>query len=349
MPLKPASLIQQHALSLQALEQTSYTWTMPAIPPFEELLISWNADRPRRGHYVILSSVSIQNRWSPWLLYAVWGSHDQYSFHDTTPHAPVRSFQDQIELQDGKQGTGFRIRIEVCGGANLENFYKIYACTCSRASYPSQLPPSWPSCYLPIPGLSQMQLHHPRSKSFCSPTSTTAVIQYALKPQLNPLTFAEHVYDAGFDIYGNWSFNIAQAFVELGKEWQCFYARSLEFDTIGQCLRKGLPVVVSVKGKLTNSPMPYNQGHLLVIKGYEASTERVLCMDPAFPSDEQTSVAYPWEEFMQVWRERGYLTYFFFCNSRSDVERFGRHSGKTASAFSGDIKPLSNECAPKRL
>jgi hypothetical protein len=76
-------------------------------------------------------------------------------------------------------------------------------------------------------------------------------------------------------------------------------------------LKQGRPVVVSLKGSLPGTLLPYTSGHLIVIKGYDAATQHFLCMDPAFPSDEQTDVAYPWQALMQAWENRHYLAYLF--------------------------------------
>lgn len=307
-------IIKKHSILLQTSQQTSYTWLVPHIRSFDELIISWNANRPLIGHYVILSSVYIANQWSPWLLYAVWGAQYQFSFYDSTSKAPVHSFQDQIQLHEGKTAEGFRIRIEACGGANLEKFYTIYSC-CSSILELRQIRESSDlqgSFHLPMQGLSQMCLNHPRSMSLCSPTSTTAAIHFVLNNQrLDPLEFAHRVYDAGFDIYGNWSFNVAQAFIELNSQWHCFCARVSGFQKILQYLKEELPIVVSIKGNLTGSFTSYPNGHLIVVRGYDSFSHRLLCMDPAFPSDNQTLRAYPWEEFMQAWEQRGYLAYFF--------------------------------------
>ncbi len=307
-----APTLSQHHLVLKNLGQKSYIWTVSPISPFDELLISWNAERPLKGHYVILASVYI-DQWSPWLLYASWGSHCQYSFHDILPNLPVHTFQDQIELLEGRIGTKYRIRVESCEGAMLTNFYTLYACTSRIKSLKSpSLPFLKPSLSLPVPGLSQLSLPHPRAASLCSPTATSAIIRYlCTSSPLNPLNFAQQVYDAGFDIYGNWSFNVAQAFVELGRKWQCWYARATGFEEIWNYLHRGLPVVISIKGNLTRGTLPYKNGHLIVIKGYDAQTNQILCMDPAFPSDDQTHVCYFWEELMEAWENRHYLTYFF--------------------------------------
>jgi hypothetical protein len=308
-----APIIKGHSLPPHAARQTSYTWSVPRIKSFDDLLLSWNADRPQEGHFIISSSLFTQNQWSPWLLYAVWGAQSQYSFLDTAGDAPVHSFQDQIELLENEIATGFRIRIEACDGATLENFYHIYACaSLLKAPQPTWSPPIHSLPSLPMQGLSQMCLDHPRKDNLCSPAATTTAVRYLLSgKELDPLKFAKNVYDAKFDIYCNWPFNVAQAFVELGPQWQCFCARSAGFEMISQHLTKNLPVVVSLKKKATRRRMPSSNNHQLVVRGYDASTKRVLCIDPAFPSDEQTMTGFKWEEFMQAWSEKSYLGYFF--------------------------------------
>jgi hypothetical protein len=305
--------LHSHCLPASAAQSHTYTWENLSLSPFDELLISWNAQRPSCGHYVILVSV-YTSEWSPWLLYAVWGSQHQYSFYDQSHTGSVHSFQDQVQLLKGELATGFRLRIEARQGASFTHFRTLHTCTSHLAAFKCPRYPtfSFSSIHLSVPGISQLRLSHPRATSFCSPTSTTAVIRYLLAhDQLKPLPFTEKVYDAGFDIYGNWSFNVAQAFVELGSTWSCQYARLTGFDSLLPYLQQDLPVIVSVKGQLTGSLMPYTNGHLLVVRGYEASTRRVLCMDPAFPTDEQTHQAYDVDEFMQAWSQRYYLAYLF--------------------------------------
>jgi len=315
--LQTPSIVNFYSLPPQAQKKTNHIWTVSCSIPFNEMLISWNALRPSSGHYVILSRVLINNQWSPWLLYAVWGSQEQFSFHDSHPSSPVRSFQDQVEILDNQLATGFCIRVEACNGANLENFYDLYASTSNIGTpWPTYSAPHH-SISLPVPKISQLCLPHPRSRSFCSPTSTTAVIQHLLSHhQLCPMQFANQVYDAGFDIYGNWSFNVAQAFVELGSEWHCFCARMPHIEWLWRSLQNKWPVVISIKGSLPRTFLPYKEGHLIVIRGFDAKTKQFLCMDPAFPSNDQTEVVYPWQELMQVWQNRHYLTYFFLPRNK---------------------------------
>jgi hypothetical protein len=82
---------------------------MPLFP-FDELMISWNAIRPIEGRFLFYVSVKI-NEWSPWLLYASWGSNGQSSFSNITQDGSIRVYQDALDILDGKKATGFQIKI----------------------------------------------------------------------------------------------------------------------------------------------------------------------------------------------------------------------------------------------
>ncbi len=179
-----------------------------------------------------------------------------------------------------------------------------------KQAEPSQHYPS-EAVHLNAEGLSQMALKHPRNGSICSPTSTTAALRYLTQRAIDPLDFAAHTRDHGFDIYGNWILSAAQASAELGNDWNCWVERLDGFSDIHQRLLRGFPVVISIRGPLQGSALPYEQGHLIVVIGYSPQERRVLCMDPAFPSETETLVSYDLDDLMQAWSRRGRVAYLF--------------------------------------
>lgn len=291
-------------------ETESFVWEVQDLKPFQELIVSWEASRPESGHFAIDTSLFVET-WSSWMPYAEWSANDQRTFG---PHVeiPVRSYQDAVAVSGGQEATGFRIRVSPMEGASLDGFRMLHACT-TPAGHEVRLEGRIAeSVNLDVQGLSQLALSDERRTRLCSPTSTTAVLRYVLKSKdLSVLTFANAVWDSGFDIYGNWILNTAEAANQLGSCHHCWVARLDSFEDILGSLRSGFPVVVSVRGPLKGSALPYESGHLLVIKGFDADRQEVLCMDPAFPEDELTSVAYPLDGFIQAWNRRGGIAYFF--------------------------------------
>lgn len=287
-------------------------WQEEGLSPFDELMVSWNAVRPIDGTFHFYVSVKT-DEWSPWLLYASWGSDGQSSFLSKAEGAPTRVYQDALEVLEGKRATGFQVKIATEGGARLSDIHSVHVYT--NGDKPKEVQKTDPfltSTYLKVPGLSQMSLNHSRYTDLCSPTSTTAVARFLSNDYaIDPLLFAQHVWDSGFDIFGNWVFNVAQASVHLGDRWDCWVERLQGFNDIHDYMKHGTPVIASVRGPLPGSALPYATGHLLAVIGYDSSNQKVICMDPAFPRDLETQVSYDLYDFIQAWNRRGNVAYVF--------------------------------------
>jgi len=291
-------------------EQLEAIWEETAVEPFDELILSWDASRPEQGDYLIEVSALI-NGWTPWLNYAFWGAHDQYTFNEK--NETTQTFQDAFEILNGQLAAGFRVRISAKDGASLKKVRALHVCLTNRKKHEVDQHLSKDEDIivdLEVSGTSQICLPDDRRTRLCSPTSTTAVINYHKEAtRLSPLDFANRVVDTAFDIYGNWILNTAQAAHELGSPWNCFVVRFTSFNQVIDQLLAGYPVIVSLRGPLTGSALSYQAGHLLVVKGYKSATKEVFCMDPAFPSNAQTLVSYALSDFVQAWARRGGIAY----------------------------------------
>jgi hypothetical protein len=225
----------------------------------------------------------------------------------------VRVDQDTLEILDGGRATGFRVRIVTEGEASLDQIRHLHVYTNGDRDLKGLQKDQWASLKaLDVPGSSQMALNHERCRDLCSPTSTAAVVRYlGGGKKLDPIHLAEWAWDRGFDIFGNWVFNVAEAACELGQKWSCWVERLSGFEDIYCKLKAGLPVVVSIRGPLKGAPLPYAKGHLMVVTGYDADEKKVICMDPAFPSDQETYTRYDLSAFLEAWNRRGNVAYVF--------------------------------------
>jgi hypothetical protein len=249
-------------------------------------------------------------------LYATWGSNGQTSYQTTTPDNTIKVYQDSLEVSSPKKATGFQIKVSSEGNAPLDQIHGLHVYTNSDIDQEQIQTDSYPSSIdLEVPGLSQRTLRHDRAADLCSPTSTTAVVRYlSSNPNIDPVNFATAAWDRGFDIFGNWVFNVAEAATELGPSWSCWVERFHRFDDIYSHLQQGTPVVVSIRGPLPGSALAYAKGHLVAVIGYDHNLHKVLCMDPAFPSDGLTHVSYNLSDFVQAWNRRGKVAYVFKKN-----------------------------------
>ena len=287
-------------------------WVEEKAAPFDELMLSWNGNRPSNGKYLFYVSAKV-DEWSPWLLYASWGSDEQMSCASIAEKGFARVYQDAFSITGGKKGVGFKIKIVPEGNSDINNLWGLHVYTNGdQIKEQKEAISCTEFIHLPVGGISQVPLNHTRHMDLCSPASTTAVVRYLSRnAQIDPVHFAENVWDKGFDIFGNWVFNAAQAAVELGPNWNCWVERLSSFNDIYGRLHQGTPVIVSIRGPLPKSALPYAKGHLIAVVGYDPEKKEVICMDPAFPKNAQTLIGYNASDFIQAWNRRGKIAYVF--------------------------------------
>lgn len=279
--------------------------------PFSEMIISWNAERSHKKGLLKIYARLKTEEWSPWMLYAEWGEGKQTTFSERDTN--VRVCQDAVETLNGQKATGFAVKIVTEGELFPEDIRALYVSTNSdKERECGQLIEPRPSVNLAVPQMSQILLSTERAvSSFCSPTSTAAVVSFLSGQIIDPEEFAATIYDQGQDIYGNWVLNVAEAANRLGKGWECYVTRLPGFEELYAHLGQQTPLVVSVRGPLPGSALPYATGHLLVVRGYEPDSDTILCMDPAFPALAATYVSYKRTDFIEAWSRRGRMAYVF--------------------------------------
>lgn len=296
-----------HHRFITPTERTSkiIEWKKSEVIPFQEILISWSGQRPTKGAYIISMSIYHHQKWSPWFPYAYWGCAEQHLYN-------LQANKDITAILNSTKATGFRIRVEAEEHANLKSFRALHVSLTDLSQHQlSSALPLHSSRVLAVPPVSQIALNHSDSTRICSPTSTAAVASYLASVPINPLIFAEQVRESFSKIYGVWVLNTAQAAHALGAPWCCYVSRCKNLQQVVDQLNKNRPVVVSIQGPIPGGARPYEGGHLLVIRGYDAINKKVLCMDPAFPEDDETYVAYDVNDFLTAWKRRQGLAYMF--------------------------------------
>lgn len=278
-----------------------WQWERQNLESFRRLTLSWNALRPPLGAYHLYISLYIDD-WTPWISYATWGASSQHSYCVDSLGALFKIDHDEVIVSEGKQATGFRVKVT---GAPLSDLHRLYVSTLGETIDEFVCKDS---VSLSVDSLHQMNLPHPSPQSLCSPTSVTAVLRYLLSDDsLDPVTFAKRAQDGLDGIYGNWAFNVAEAYASLGKGWRCWAGYVASFQEVIDFLDRDCPVVVSVQGPLPGSATAYTEGHLMVVSGYDGKEGKVFCMDPAHGK----SVSYSLGPFLEAWQRRHQLAYLF--------------------------------------
>ncbi len=279
--------------------------------PVTQMLLSWNALRPHHGYLSFSIQVRDQatGRWSDWMHAAEWGAGVQRSFHTEPLFGPTFN-NVRLDMPSHHLADACRVAVQAHGGASLALLYRISVAAADFYRFTSEVNRhiNAPSIDIKgIPLISQMRLDHADRHRICSPTSLCMVVSYLNDHQENPEQFADGVYDYGLAQYGSWPFNVAHAFSRVAGRAYFSVVRLNSFEQLYAYLRKGLPVVVSVRlrGRQRLPGMPqghtYHDGHLMVVVGWDNVHKCVRCLDPAQPQNNRVPTCYPLKNFLAAW------------------------------------------------
>jgi hypothetical protein len=151
---------------------------------------------------------------------------------------------------------------------------------------------------LDVPMRSQM-IYKGGGEVWCSPTSTSMVLAYWGYSVPVPEAAAA-TYDVVYDGNGNWPFNTAWA-GSYGLE--AYVTRMSSMAQIEEWISAGVPVIMSYAygpGELPGSPLTSTDGHLMVVRGFDANGN-VITNDPAAASDDAVRIVYDRATLERLW------------------------------------------------
>ena len=309
------------------------TWTSTSVrtpSAFDRLIASWNATTPAGTWIDVQMRAGGASRQTKWYTLAIWSSGDQ-TIHRTTVKgqgdADGRVNVDTFEAAPGAaELTSYELRLvlhRAVGVADTPSVALLAAATSHVAL------PSLPSAFggaardLDVPMLSQETHtgHYPEydggGEAWCSPTSTAMVLGFwntgpdrsrAFSPDLSTFPGASHAdgqvdhaarftYDWSYEGAGNWPFNTAYA-AQYGLEG--FVTRLRSLTEAERFIAAGIPLIASINGVLPGFLFTSTNGHLLVIRGFDANGD-VITNDPAVRANAQGRKVYPRLAFETVW------------------------------------------------
>ncbi len=283
-------------------------------PKFGQLILSWNAFRPEKGHFRfwVQAQDSVTKKWYGPHHIVDWGKDIQRSYISLDDKG-TGCYHVRLELPRHKRADAFRVKIEAKEGADLSLLKSLQVCVCDFAKFPTDVARNYAHlksvAIHNVPKQSQMILNHPRANNMCSPTSLSMLLGFLKQSSVDPLQCAEKVYDSGLDSYGSWPFNAAHAFEACRGEVSFGVIRLSSFAALHKQLSDNMPVMVSVRGSLKGAAKPYSDGHLLLVIGFDAQQKKVLCHDPAFDQNDKIVVGYDLESFLHAWGRSHNLAY----------------------------------------
>jgi hypothetical protein len=304
------------------------TWTSAAVrtpSAFDRLIASWNATTPAGTWIDVQMRAGGASRQTKWYTLAIWSSGDE-TIHRTTVKGQGdgdgRVNVDTFEAASlAAELTSYELRLVLhrAVGVAASPTVSLLAAATSRAALPS-LPSAFGGVArdLDVPMLSQETHtgHYPEydggGEAWCSPTSTAMVLSFwKAGPSATDLAAfpgASHVdgqvdhaarftYDWSYAGAGNWPFNTAYA-ARYGLEG--FVTRLRSLTEAERFINAGIPLIASINGVLPGFLFTSTNGHLLVIRGFDANGD-VITNDPAVRANAQGRKVYPRLAFETVW------------------------------------------------
>ncbi len=283
-------------------------------PLFSQLLVSWNAYRPKAGHFTFWVQVrdATNGSWGKWHRMIEWGDQIQRSYV-SKPGGLSEYLHVRLEVPKTK-ADGFRIKVVATAGVALSNVHSLSVCLSDFARFIPEVVTDahaqLPSLHITgVPKQSQFMLDHHRKEGLCSPTSCSMLVGFLTNRLIEPTDFARMSFDAGLDAYGSWPFNMAHAFERSEGTVHFATARAPSFKDLYHKLAQGIPVAVSVRGPLEGAASGYLAGHLLVVVGWDRVRQSVICHDPAFAHDHAVETRYSLPNFLKAWERSHRLMY----------------------------------------
>ncbi|HEY5835086.1 peptidase C39 family protein [Streptomyces sp.] len=316
----------------------SASWTSPVrtVPyPASELVASWNAHTPAGTWLQVeLLGTYTDGTATPDYVMGRWTAGDgpedirRTSVDDQTDGKST-IWTDTFSVDDTGVGpllASYRLRLTLFrkpGTTLTPTVWRLGAMASAipdRFTVPASVPGVAAGIELPVPRYSQ-NIHkgqYPEydngGEAWCSPTSSTMVIEYwGRGPTTEDLAWvdpafadpqvdhaARHTYDYQYEGCGNWPFNTAYA--ATFKDLQGVVTRLRSLDDVERLIKAGIPLITSqsfLASELDGAGYG-TSGHLLCVVGFTPEGD-VVANDPASSGDDAVRNVYKRSQFETIW------------------------------------------------
>jgi hypothetical protein len=313
---------------LPGIGYQSGSWTSDWTPvafAFDELVASWNADTPSGTWIKVEMQARGAGRETKFYTMMTWASGDM-DIHRTSL-AGQQSADGDVNVDTFKRAGGaapldsYRLRVTLyqrTGSAATPSVGMLAAMVSTPFKYEIPSPFDGSAIDLQVPPLSQEEHkgefpeYDGGGEAWCSPTSTAMVLgALGASPSDDELEkfpgpdygdpqvdfAARYTYDWSYKGAGNWPANVAYA-THFGLEG--FVTRLRSLSEAQRFIATSIPLVASINGDLPGFLFGKTNGHLLVIRGFDANGD-VITNDPAAKTNQDVRKTYGRADFERVW------------------------------------------------
>jgi hypothetical protein len=310
------------------IDYQSGSWTSDWIPVafgFDELVASWNADTPATTWIKLEMQARGAGRETKFYTMMTWASGDTDIRRTSTPGQ--QSADGDMNVDTFKRAPSaepldsYRLRVTLyqrAGSAATPSVRMLAAMV--SAPFKHEVPSAFDGSAidLQVPPLSQEEHkgefpeYDGGGEAWCSPTSTAMVLgALGASPSDDELEkfpgpnygdpqvdyAARYTYDWSYKGAGNWPANVAYA-TRFGLDG--FITRLRSLSEAQRFIATSIPLVASINGELPGFLFGKTNGHLLVIRGFDANGD-VITNDPAAKTSDDVRKVYGRADFERVW------------------------------------------------
>lgn len=280
-----------------------------AAMPFDDVVLSWNADAAPGSSFRFELRVKDGSGWSGWYTMGEWTSEGGRSLPGQSD-GRGRVEVDTLKLKQPAQSLQYRVKVTRGSGTASPVLRQVAVVYSDRRVAPAgPLLPRVPGAVgdLDVPPQSQLLQDPAYAKAICSATSTAMIMQYwGVKRSVAEVVSG--VRDRTTGIYGNWPLNMAYAAsAGLATRVERFYS----MEQLEQEIAAGRPVAISYaydQGELSAAYLGSTDGHLVVVRGFTADGN-VIVNDPFVPDLRSVRRVYDREQVKRVWLRSGGVVY----------------------------------------
>lgn len=296
-------------------------------PPggFDSAIVSWNAITPAGTWVELRLKALVGSKWTREYVMGIWSSDTgTVRRHSVNGQSDADGEVETDTLNLKNRASAFQLKVILYTTNGATPKLSLAAVNTTRSGDSPALTSShaaWGKD-IAVPERSQM-IYPDGGEVWCSPTSTSMVLAYwsaktgkAILDQTVPNT-AARTLDWIYDGNGNWPFNTAYAASMESGNVEAYVTRMLSLAQLESWIEKGIPVIVSIaykSGQLAGTPISASNGHLLVVRGFDASGN-VITNDPAADPriNQKTRIVYNRSQFEQRWLESsGGMAYLIY-------------------------------------
>ncbi|HSY19669.1 MAG TPA: C39 family peptidase [Candidatus Acidoferrales bacterium] len=264
--------------------------------PWNELIVSWNADAPAGTYVKIEASALSPGHQTKFYTVAMWSLDN-----DVTPRTSIRGQKDADGTVDtdtlivNEPANAAQIRVTLGATNGTSPTLKFLGASFSNTKMPvAARPPNHAAWGKIISTPEHSQHGYPNAKGWCSPTSLSmalsrwADVLHRPEMDLTVPEVAAKVYDTDFAGTGNWPFNTAFAGSFPGM--RSYVTRLDDMAEVEDWIAAGIPVILSARWDWLRPGRPLDKdGHLITCIGFTENGD-VVINDPAAHLDKGDSV-----------------------------------------------------------